>query len=205
MCGRSRFLPVPEVVECFGPARVGDVAGVAEEAVPGTVVPGLLVHRHERVVSAFTWGFFDDGTGHNARLEGAGARPAWRDAFSRARLVLPVVAFMEGRAWFSGTDGSPLAVAGLYRLTPAGRRATMLTRPAGDVVAPYHDRMPVILPAGLIGPWLAGEPVDVDPLLTESAALVPAPGRTNIQWSRTPPQMVVGDPRPLRLFDDGQD
>jgi len=176
VCGRSQFLRVPEVIEAFGPARVGDVAGtdLAEEAFPGSVVPGLVLHQGERVVSSFTWGFFDDGTGHNARLETAPDRPAWREAFTSARLVLPLARFVEGRAWFADPSGAPLAVAGLYRIR-AGRRATMLTRPADDVVASFHERMPVILPAGLVGPWLAGDPLPATRLLGASPPLVAEP------------------------------
>jgi putative SOS response-associated peptidase YedK len=178
VCGRSQFRKVPEIVEDFGPAKVGDVdeAALGDEAFPKSVVPGLVLHKGERVISSFSWAFFDDGTGHNARLETASDRPAWRDAFTSARLVLPLARFVEGRAWFSDSAGLPLAVAGLYRLggLPAGgppRRATMLTRPADDVVAPFHERMPVILPADLVGPWLAGETVPLDRLLTESPVL----------------------------------
>jgi len=186
VCGRARYLTVPEIIEEFGPARVGDIADatVADEAFPRSVVPGLVLHRAERVISSFSWAFFDDGTGHNARLETAGERPAWRDAFASARLVLPVARFVEGRAWFADPAGRPLAVAGLYRLgalPPAGggrpdhagpaRRATMLTRPAAAAVEPFHDRMPVILPPDLIGPWLAGETVPTSRLLAESPDL----------------------------------
>jgi putative SOS response-associated peptidase YedK len=124
VCGRSQFRKVPEIIEEFGPARVGDIvdAAIAEEAFPKSVVPGLVLHKKERVISAFSWAFFDDGTGHNARLETASDRPAWRDAYHSARLVLPVARFVEGRAWFSDAGGGSLAVAGLYRLgaLPAG-------------------------------------------------------------------------------------
>ena len=173
---------MPEIIEDFGPARVGDVdeTALTDEAFPRSVVPGLVLHKGERVVSAFSWAFFDDGTGYNARLESAPDRPAWRDAFTSARLVLPLARFVEGRAWFREAAGQPLAVAGLYRLAalPTGgppRRATMLTRPADDVVAPYHERMPVILPVDLIDPWLAGEPVPIGRLLAESPALSAEP------------------------------
>jgi putative SOS response-associated peptidase YedK len=178
VCGRAQYLKVPEIIEGFGPVRVGDVvdAVLAEEAFPRSVVPGLVLHKGERVVSSFSWGFFDDGTGHNARLETAADRPAWRDAFTSARLVLPLARFVEGRAWFSDASGGPLAVAGLYRLgVPPGRRATMLTRPADDVVAPFHERMPVVLPADLIGPWLAADPVPLGRLLAESPVLIVEP------------------------------
>ena len=111
MCGRSQFLRVPEIVEAFGPARVGDVveAALAEEAFPGSVVPGLVLHKEERVVSSFLWAFFDDGTGHNARLETAPERPAWREAYASARLVLPLGRFVEGRAWFADPSGATFA------------------------------------------------------------------------------------------------
>jgi putative SOS response-associated peptidase YedK len=178
VCGRSQFRKVPEIIEEFGPARAGDVvdAVIAEEAFPKSVVPGLVLHKGERVISSFSWAFFDDGTGHNARLETAAERPAWRDAYASARLVLPLARFVEGRAWFSEATDRTLAVAGLYRLgaLPGGgppRRATMLTRPADDVVAPFHERMPVILPGDLVAPWLAGELMPVDRLLTESPLL----------------------------------
>src|SRR5439155_8915476 len=122
-------------------------------------------------VSSFRWGFFDDLTSHNARLETATERPAWRDAFDRSRLVLPLVTFMEGGAWFRSEDSSPLAVAGLYRLSHGGRRATMLTRPADGAVFPFHDRMPVILSPDLVEPWLVGDDIDVARLLAEAPPL----------------------------------
>jgi putative SOS response-associated peptidase YedK len=179
VCGRSQFRKVPEIIEEFGPARVGDVvdATTAVEAFPKSVVPGLVLHKGERVVSSFSWAFFDDGTGHNARLETAADRPAWRDAFASARVVLPLARFVEGRAWFADAGSATLAVAGLYRLgaLPGGgppRRATMLTRPADAVVAPFHERMPVILPADLVAPWLGGEPVPLARLAEESPVLV---------------------------------
>jgi putative SOS response-associated peptidase YedK len=178
VCGRSQFRKVPEIIEEFGPARVGDVvdAAIAEEAFPKSVVPGLVLHKGERVISSFSWAFFDDGTGHNARIETAAERPAWRDAYASARVVLPLARFVEGRAWFSEAAGRTLAVAGLYRLgaLPGGgppRRATMLTRPADEVVAPFHERMPVVLPGDLIAPWLAGDPMPIDRLLGESPML----------------------------------
>jgi putative SOS response-associated peptidase YedK len=63
----------------------------------------------------------------------------------------------------------------ITRLNRPPWRATMLTRPADDVVAPFHERMPVILPADLVPAWLAGEPVSVDRLVTEAPVLLAEP------------------------------
>lgn len=200
MCGRSQFLPVPQIEVCFAPVRRGDVAGVSEEAFPGSTVPGIVLHRDERVVSSFRWGFFDggpSGTGHNARLESASSRPAWRDAYAGARLVLPVAAFVEGRAWFRPPSGPGLALAGLFRLGPGGRRATMLTRPADPTVAPFHGRMPVILPADLVEGWLARADVPVGRLLTTATDLVVEP-------LRSAPQTVEPTVEQPSLLDDGE-
>jgi putative SOS response-associated peptidase YedK len=186
VCGRSQFLTVPQIQAWYAPVRVGDVAEVVQQAHLGAVVPGVIHDRDERLVSAFLWGFFeDDRPGHNARLETARAGPAWREAFTTARLVLPLAAFVEGGAWFRTGDASPLAVAGLYRFSDGDhrRRATMLTRPADAVVAPFHDRMPVILPADLIEGWLAGGDLDTARLLTDS------------------PPLQTDSPRQASLFD----
>ena len=150
MCGRSQFRKVPEIIEEFGPARVGDIvdAALADEAFPKSVVPGL--------------GAAQGGAGHLVvllgllrrrhrpqRPPGDGLRPAGLAGRLRRPpgSSCPWPASSKGRAWFAELSGGPLAVAGLYRLgalppprRPAAprppRRATMLTRPADDVVAP---------------------------------------------------------------------
>ena len=166
MCGRSQFRKVPEIIEEFGPARVGDIGdpAIADEAFPKSVVPGLVLHKGERVISAFSWAFFDDGTGHNARARN-GVRPARLARRLRLRPAGPPAGPLRRGTGLVLRPGRrhpgrrrPLPP----RSAPAGgppRRATMLTRPADDVVAPFHERMPVILPSDLIAPWLAGEAV----------------------------------------------
>ena len=51
----------------------------------------------------------------------------------------------------------------------------MLTRPADDVVSPFHERMPVVLPPDLVGPWLAGAAVPIARLLEDSPLLTAEP------------------------------
>ena len=40
---------------------------------------------------------------------------------------------------------------------------TILTTSANETLAPVHHRMPLILPTDDFDPWLAGEPVALDP------------------------------------------
>ncbi len=104
----------------------------------------------------------------NARAESAPSRPAFRDAFERRRCVVPADGFFEWTGskearqpiWFHPPDDELLLFAGLYEswTDPANaqrlRTFTILTTSANDVVAPVHDRMPVILAQDRIDEWL---------------------------------------------------
>ncbi len=104
----------------------------------------------------------------NARSESALKRPAFRDAFVERRCVVPADGFFEWMGakesrrpiWFHAPDGGLLLFAGLYEswLNPETtewmRSFTILTTEANDVVAPVHDRMPVIVPREQIEEWI---------------------------------------------------
>jgi putative SOS response-associated peptidase YedK len=118
----------------------------------------------------------------NARAETVARRPAFRDAFRRHRCLIPADGFYEWRA-VSGRrqpfhlrreDRRPFALAGLYaRWHPpaddargdgdTGREprevepldsCTIVTTEANALLAPIHDRMPVILPREAWEAWL---------------------------------------------------
>ncbi len=104
----------------------------------------------------------------NARSESALTRPAFRDAFESRRCIVPADGFFEWTGpkearqpvWFHAPDGSLLLFAGLYeswRDPQSGvwrRTFSILTTTANDIVAPVHDRMPVILPPEALDAWL---------------------------------------------------
>jgi putative SOS response-associated peptidase YedK len=56
--------------------------------------------------------------------------------------------------------------------------ATMLTRPASEAVAAFHERMPVILPPSWLDDWLAGAGMSVAELLRLPVALAVEPFST---------------------------
>ena len=117
----------------------------------------------------------------NARAESAGVRPSFRAAFAARRCLVPVDGFFEwerrGRRrqpWlFRLREGGPFALAGLFERwrAPSGvalrpprgagpsdivETFTILTTDANEVVAPVHDRMPVILRPDAFESWLGG-------------------------------------------------
>jgi putative SOS response-associated peptidase YedK len=97
----------------------------------------------------------------NAMAETAAAKPAFRDAFRRRRCLVPVDGFYEWQKRSTGkkqpyaivsADGKPFAMAGLWenwKEPQSGetvRTFTIITGPPNELVAPIHNRMPVILP-----------------------------------------------------------
>ena len=125
----------------------------------------------------------------NARAETVRTKPAFRSAYRARRCLVPADGFYEwtrGKSpkhkqpWFITLgDGTLFMMAGLWErwtvregtalpgelsaLRPgeALETVTVLTIAANEVVAPLHDRMPVILPAADCDPWLHGEDVEL--------------------------------------------
>ena len=109
----------------------------------------------------------------NARVETAAAKPAFRSSLERFRCLIVADGFYEWRATGTGpkqayhitrSSGGVFAFAGLWSRwrapaadrggAPALRTCAILTTAANSAVAPLHDRMPVILPAGAELDWL---------------------------------------------------
>ncbi|MDP9238085.1 MAG: SOS response-associated peptidase [Chloroflexota bacterium] len=104
----------------------------------------------------------------NARSETALTSRAFRSAFLERRCVVPADGFYEWIGskqarrpiWFHPPADDLLLFAGLYeswldpQTTTWLRSFTILTTSANDVVAPVHNRMPVILSPGRIEEWL---------------------------------------------------
>jgi putative SOS response-associated peptidase YedK len=103
----------------------------------------------------------------NARSETVSEKPAFRAAFKRRRCLVPVSGFYEwkkdGKAkqpyYITSPDGTPLAVAGLWEYWEGAdgsalESCTLLTTDANELMAPLHDRMPVIVEPADYGEWL---------------------------------------------------
>jgi putative SOS response-associated peptidase YedK len=121
----------------------------------------------------------------NARSETLQRSPAFREAFSSRRCLVPADGFFEWVGskdsrrplWFHRPDGRLLLFAGLYeswqpRPGEWRRTFTIITTGPNAVLAPVHDRMPVILPDAAADEWLHAPEDQVEHLLS---LLVPAP------------------------------
>lgn len=106
----------------------------------------------------------------NARAETAHAKPAFRAAFQKRRCLIPADGFYEWQVvsgaarkqpWFvRRADDGVFALAGLWeRWQPAEGDAvetcTVLTTGANELMAPIHDRMPVIIDVADYAVWLS--------------------------------------------------
>ena len=122
----------------------------------------------------------------NARAETVAEAPAFRDAFLSHRCLIVADGFYEWReqesgrrpVWITRPELEPFAFAGLWA---AARRAdgssthscAIVTCDPGTVVAPIHDRMPVILDREAEPGWLDPKvgPEDLRPLLVPTDEL----------------------------------
>ena len=103
----------------------------------------------------------------NARCETVHEKPAFRQAIHSRRCIVPASGFFDWATTPTGKiphyvtmrDGSPLAFAGIWESwkTPEGKTletCAILTTAANSLMAPIHDRIPVILHPTEFDHWL---------------------------------------------------
>jgi putative SOS response-associated peptidase YedK len=121
----------------------------------------------------------------HARAETVATLPIFADAFHRRRAIVPVdvvsgrgsIGENAGRKFnFARDDGDPMALAGLWEsfVWPDGqieRSFCVITVATDEMMAPIHDRMPVVLERADWPLWLGEVGGDPTALLRP-----PAPG-----------------------------
>ena len=143
-------------------------------------------------------------TSFNARLEEAAGKPMWRDAWSRARCLVPAEGWYEWQAvervdpstgeirpgkqpyFIRRKDGEILCFAGLSawwkdpNTGEALRSCAILTAGAQGPLAEIHDRAPVVLPREAYEAWLDRGLVDPEKVKAVAERRVPPAELT--QW-----------------------
>jgi putative SOS response-associated peptidase YedK len=106
----------------------------------------------------------------NARAESLGRAPQFRDAYRERRCVVPADGFFEWTGppkarrpiWYHAPGRGLVLLAGVFEVVKEdGLRFTVLTTRANQLVAPVHDRMPVILTPDRARAWLASPDRDL--------------------------------------------
>lgn len=174
MCGRfTQKSPAKKITKKF---KVEEVPPLVERynVAPAQAVLGIRESSGAREATFFKWGLVpswakDAAIGNkliNARSETVTEKPSFCGAFARRRCLIPADGFFEWSRrgdrkrpfYFHMRDGEPFAIAGLWeRWEGEGgplETCTLLTTEANDLLAPYHDRMPVILRPEDYGAWL---------------------------------------------------
>jgi putative SOS response-associated peptidase YedK len=222
MCGRFVSSQTPDQISAyFGASFEGLGTSPAPDATAADLPANFNVAPTNDV-----YGIVGDGNGHrelqifhwglvpswakdvkigskmiNARAETLAEKPAFKSAFRKHRMILPMDGFYEWRQgsateapqlltkagkpvkqpmFIHRADGEPLAVAALWttwRDRDAGPDApwlhscTIITTSANATMTPVHDRMPVILPQAVWDEWLDPRNADLESL---QRLLVPA-------------------------------
>ena len=186
MCGRFTISVEPgELAEVLGVESVPEVRKRYNVAPTQTILAARVNYAGKREAALFHWGLIPSWSEDpkiqystiNAKSETAAHKPAFRSAFKRRRCIIPADGFFEwakvGKEkrphWFHRKDGKPFVFAGLWeRWQPESGDAiescTIMTTEANEVVKPFHDRMPVILPRRHYQIWLTAPATEAERL-----------------------------------------
>ncbi|MDQ5826786.1 MAG: SOS response-associated peptidase [Chloroflexota bacterium] len=186
MCGRYTLrTPVDTLAERFEIDDTPSSIAASYNVAPTQGVATVLVEGGKRKLEMLHWGLIpswadDPSIGNkmiNARAETVAEKPSFRKAFRNHRCLVLADGFYEWQKTANGKqpyyirmeDDSPFAFAGLWERWKNGsevRSATIITTDANDIVAPIHNRMPVILHPEDYGLWLDPDFDEKEPLTT---------------------------------------
>lgn len=184
MCGRFVLTSAAEVVaELFEVADIPTLkpqVNICPTQTVGAVVQPVQPGRRE--LRWYRWGLIPSWAKDvkigarmfNARAETVADKPSFKSAFRRRRCLIVADGFYEWKKLAGGkqphliqrSDGGLMAFAGLWERwngpsDDAIESCTIITTQPNELLAPIHDRMPVILPNDVHDTWL--NPSNSDP------------------------------------------
>jgi putative SOS response-associated peptidase YedK len=167
MCGRfTQFKNLDTIAKRYGIEEPEQKLHPRYNAAPTQMLPVIIVERGERKLEMMRWGLIPPWAESitigssmiNARAETLAEKPSFRNALKSRRCLVPADGFYE---WMpTGRGKQPMHIslksneifsfAGLWETwkSPVGdvvRSFTIITTDANEIVAPIHNRMPVIL------------------------------------------------------------
>jgi putative SOS response-associated peptidase YedK len=225
MCGRYTLTdPDPRLLRFrFGLTESAEIEQEPRYNVAPTdpVLAVRLNEEGEREPGILRWGLIPEHTNPvtfdrlliNARAETVAEAPAFRDAFGTRRCLIVADGFYEWRAeetgkkpvWITRPNREPFAFAGLWAAAKRGdgssiHSCAIVTCEPGEVVAPIHDRMPVILGHEAEARWLDPDaaPAELLDLLVPTDDLVVTEVSDAVNDVRQDGPALIEPP--LRLF-----
>jgi putative SOS response-associated peptidase YedK len=207
MCGRYTLTNTEDVAGRFGLGALSETNIQPRFNVsPSQSVPVIRSHDGAPTLELMRWGFqpawLKKGNRPppiNARAETLLDRPLFRGSVRRNRCIIPASGFYEWQAvpgaklkqpWYvCGKDRSLLGFAGFSAHDAEGQNTFLIiTTKANELMAPIHDRMPVILRPEGEEVWLDTGAETLEAL----AFLTPYPAE---QMEAFPVSRAVHDPR----------
>jgi putative SOS response-associated peptidase YedK len=190
MCGRFTLTADPaDLQEAFSWVTFPEQQFLPRYNIAPTQPIAVVTNSGENKLDFFTWGLVpfwakDPSIGSrmiNARSETLAEKPSFKNAFKRRRCLILADGFYEWQkvpgektkipTYIHMKDGKPFAFAGLWEdwHSSDGSQilsATIITTSPNSLVAPIHNRMPVILPESTYQQWLTPGEADTQKLGT---------------------------------------
>jgi putative SOS response-associated peptidase YedK len=177
MCGRYSFVPTESIAARFDIQQAQLTLLPRYNVAPSQSMPVVVRNSPNRLVE-MQWGLIPSWSKEpraqfstiNARAETITKSPVFRGPFKSRRCLVPASGFYEWRQTGQGKQpycirlkaGELFAFAGLYDVWRDGEgnelySYTIITTTPNDLVAPIHNRMPVILEQEDEQAWLDNE------------------------------------------------
>jgi putative SOS response-associated peptidase YedK len=177
MCGRFSQTASPEVIAQQFDITAPPLFTPRYNIAPSQPIAAIRIDpdRATRTLVMLRWGLIPSWTKDpkignqciNAKAETVAEKPSFRSAFKKRRCLVVATGFYEwqvqGRTkqpiWIGLRSHRPFAFAGLWEhWTPAEgeplETCTIITTEPNDLMAPIHNRMPVILAPTAYDQWL---------------------------------------------------
>ena len=173
MCGRyqlnKQFKNLPDILKKNMPQ------GLSENYVEQNSIrpndPVLVLNNEGRTkTSIMLWGFIPEWSKDpfdktrpkpfNARSESIEEKKMFRTSWRHKRCLLPATGFLEKGHKISKKDSQTFWLGGLWNrwMSPEGSElesCCVLTIESNDLVRPFNNRMPIIIPNGLEEDWIS--------------------------------------------------
>ena len=186
MCGRFALVTdLKSIQKHFNIQEVFCQYQPSWNVLPGQLIPAVINDHGKKRLVCFRWGLIPSWSKNpspadgliNARAETVDRKPSFKDALKKRRCLIVADGFYEWKKegnkkipfYYYLKSGRLFGFAGLYDtwLSPDKKEistCTIITTAANELIAPVHDRMPVILSPEQEKIWLAGTPNDVSVL-----------------------------------------